>query len=419
MPGSTTSPHLPEGRRRDRRPARGALARAATAVAAALMVAASLAATAMPIGLAAPAGVFVVDDFESPAWPDPAFWTPGAPATDLWWPSSCRSRTGARSLWAFGRRADGVARLCGEAVPGGTTSTTVQRLDLRGTRAVSRLELQFDVWMHLPGGEAGSSGGLFVVLVAPAGGSGPPRVPVFGATGTPGEWVFPARQLDLMNLADITDPRKVYDLRGGDWRLEWQAITGAATAPGGGVFVDDVRLVWEPDAAFPTPTRGAGATVTASATATIAPSATAGPTAVPTGTATPSASATATRGPVTATATAAAGGTATVTPTATTTDVPPEATPTPAALTARAWLPAAYWELPPPTETPSATPMETGTPTPVETPGAPPAETPTAAASTVPTAAATPQVAAEVTLVRATGAAVGAAAGWARWRRGW
>lgn len=108
-----------------------------------------------------------------------------------------------------------------------------------------------------------------------------------------------------------------------------------------------------------------------------------------------------------------------MTPTATTTDVPPEATPTPAALTARAWLPAAYWELPPPTETPSATPMETGTPTPVETPGAPPAETPTAAASTVPTAAATPQVAAEVTLVRATGAAVGAAAGWARWRRGW
>lgn len=208
-------------------------------------------------------------------------------------------------VWAArGRRGAAVRR--GGA--GGTTSTTVQRLDLRGTRAVSRLELQFDVWMHLPGGEAGSSGGLFVFLVAPAGGSGPPRVPVFGATGTPGEWVFPARQLDLMNLADITDPRKVYDLRGGDWRLEWQAITGAATAPGGGVFVDDVRLVWEPDAAFPTPTRGAGATVTASATATIAPSATAGPTAVPTGTATPSASATATRGPVTATATAAAGG---------------------------------------------------------------------------------------------------------------
>lgn len=352
-------------RDRRRRPGATTAARGLAAGALVGLFAAGAWAWAAPAAPAAPAGVLVLDDFEAAAWPDPALWLPGDAAAGQWWPSGCRARTGSRALWAFGRRADGVARVCGEAVAGGTSSVIGQRLDLRGARATSRLELQFDVWMQLPAGAGGAQGGLFIFLVVPTDGGGARRVPVFGATGVPGDWVFPARQLDLLNLADITNPRQVFDLRGGEWRLEWQAITGAATAPGGGVFVDDVRLVWEPEAAFPTPTRGAVATATASASTTPTPSPTAPASATATATA---------RSSATPTATGVA-----ATPTASrTATVPPEATPTAGATAVRAWLPLAFWELPPPTETPSPTPEASPT---AAAPGTPPVETATPTAT--------------------------------------
>lgn len=225
----------------------------------------------------APAASALWDGFEDPGWPDADQWRIAGSTAPTWWPSGCRARRGARSLWAFGGRlAGGAEQPCAAAAPPGTVSTVVQRLDLRAARAASRLELAFDLWLQLPPGDAT---GVFIFVLVPQPGGQPNRVPVFGATGNASDWVYPARQLDLMNLADITDPREVYDLRGGVWELEWRAHAPNGTAPGAGVFVDDIRLVWEPDAAVPTPTvRPTGSVPTPPPPPTPTPSATPTPT---------------------------------------------------------------------------------------------------------------------------------------------
>jgi hypothetical protein len=238
----------------------------------------------------------LLDGFEDPAWPNPDLWTVSGSAAPTWWPSSCRARSGRRSLWAFGGQMGGSEQPCGASAPPGASSTIVQRLDLQGARLASRLELQFDLWMQLP---PGPDTGLFIFLRVPQAGGAPKRVPIFGATGSGGDWVFPPRQLDLMNLADITDPREVYDLRGGIWELEWLVLAPGGTAPGAGVFIDDLILAWEPDPAVtpPTPRPTAGAlTSTPSPTPSRTPTATPSATLQTPATATPTATRRATPG---------------------------------------------------------------------------------------------------------------------------
>lgn len=278
-----------------------------------------------------------------------------------WWPTDCRARTGRRALWAFGgRRPDGSAQACGAAAPAGASSSIVQRLDLRAMGLASRLELHFALWMELP---PGPDTGLFVWLRVPQGGGAIKRVPIFGATGNTAAWVYPPRQLDLMNLADITDPVAVYDLRGGLWELEWQVLAPQGTAPGAGVYLDDLILVWEPDAAVTPPTPK--------------------PTGPPPATPVPSATPTRTPVPATPSATPGASPSATATPSPSATSSPsPTGSATPGATPPRgaAYLPILYWELPPPTATPTEPVPTEGTPagTPTETP------TPTATPSPPP-----------------------------------
>lgn len=197
-----------------------------------------------------------LDDFEDRAWPDPNLWRALDERAPTWWPSSCRARTGSRALWAFGGRIGEIEQPCGAGAPLGTLSGIVLQLDLRDAAAASQLELYFDLWLQMPPGE---DAGFFIFLRVPDG-SDVGRVPIFGVTGAGGEWVYPSRRLDLMNLADIADPRQVYDLRGQSWELEWVAHAPNGTAPGAGIFVDDLYLVWEPDAAVPAPTRRPSAT---------------------------------------------------------------------------------------------------------------------------------------------------------------
>ena len=77
-----------------------------------------------------------------------------------------------------------------------------------------------------------------------------------------------------------------HPLRGGLWRLEWSAVAPAGMPADGGIYLDDLTLVWEPDAALATPTPRPSLTATPTVTATPTASATA--TARPTDTATPS-----------------------------------------------------------------------------------------------------------------------------------
>jgi hypothetical protein len=196
----------------------------------------------------------VLDDFEDPRWPGPSFalWqvTAGSPNSPGWWPSTCQARRGSRSLWAFGGP-DGGGRACNSTVPHGTATSAILKLDLTQAVEAVKLDLTFDVWLGM---KPADGTGLFIYLLAPLPNGGVQRVPIFGVTGTNRRWQFPVRRLDLMNLVDITQPKEVYDLRGSLSRLEWQAIAPEGTDPGGGIFIDDVTLVWEPNYVMPTPT---------------------------------------------------------------------------------------------------------------------------------------------------------------------
>jgi len=218
---------------------------------------------------AAPLGWALLDGFEDAPWPDTGLWRLPADTAPMWWPSTCRAKTGRRALWAFGGPGIGGEVPCTYAAPAGTLNTLYMLLDLRDTALASRMDLFFELWLRMPEGE---DGGLFIFLHVPQDGGPALRVPVFGGTGTSGEWSYPARRLDLLALTDIESPDRVFDLRGRSWVLEWTALAPRGVPPGGGIYLDDIVLVWEPDPAVPTPTRRP----------TSAPSATTRPSTTPT-----------------------------------------------------------------------------------------------------------------------------------------
>lgn len=261
-----------------RRPGRLGLALGVLAVAGVLAFGVSPARAALR-----PAMLAVLDDFESGVWPTPGLWYLPADTTPMWWSSSCRAASGQRSLRAFGGPSAQGEVPCNYRPPAGTVNTVYLDVDLRSAKLANRVELFFQLWMKMP---ESTDGGLFIYLLVPRPAGGFDRVPVFGATGTAGAWAFPARMLDLMSLTDITDPTRVYDLRGGLWRLEWSAVAPAGMPADGGIYLDDLVLVWEPDAALATPTARPTLTATPTSTATFTPSPTA--TLRPTDTATPS-----------------------------------------------------------------------------------------------------------------------------------
>jgi len=289
----------------------------------------------------------LLDGFEVDPWPDPALWIAGEGGG--WRPSRCRARSGARSLRAFAGPAGAPEPDCQAPVAPGATSTAVLVLDLRAATDANRLDLIWELWPRL---NAAPDAGLALFLRVPRADGGVERVPIFGATALADGWIYPVRQLDLRNLVDIRDPRRVYDLRGGRWAIEWVASAPAGAPPGGGVAIDDVRLAWEPDLVFPTPTPRTVVPPTASSTPVL-PTPTDPPTLEPTPT------------PVPATATASASATRA-----------PDETPRPH----RLYLPVARRD-PPPTPTPTpdwtatapSTPATPGTPEPATaTPGAGP-----------------------------------------------
>jgi hypothetical protein len=226
---------------------------------------------------ARPAGWTLLDGFEHPNWPDPNLWTVRRSEAPTWWPSQCQATQGLRGLWAFGGPTSRGEVPCAAPVPAGTTSSILLHLDLTQAEAAHRLDLFFDLWLAFP---PNSESGLFISLLVPDG-TGFRRVTVFGATSDAGRWTQPARRLDLTSLADISSPTEVYDLRGGDWYLEWLALAPNGANAGSGAFIDNLNLVWEPDPAIATPTVRPTLTPTPTATATRTPIATSTPSAPP------------------------------------------------------------------------------------------------------------------------------------------
>jgi hypothetical protein len=229
-------------------------------------------------GFARSAGVqgwYPLDSFEDADWPDPDLWTLPNRVPPTWWPSSCQAKTGRKALWSFGGPTSRGELPCASAAPPNTAATLYMNLDLRSAATVSRLDLFFELWL---GFAPGDDSGVFLHLITQDNGN-IRRVPIFGGTNTNRLWAYPARQLDLTRVSDISDPAQVFDLRGGRWTMEWTALARAGAPAGGGAFVDDVSLVWEPDPAFPTPTTRPTGTAT--------PTATPSPTASSTATATP------------------------------------------------------------------------------------------------------------------------------------
>ena len=229
---------------------------------------------------------YPLDGFEAPDWPDPGLWgAPSEPAL-TWRPSTCQAKWGSRALRAFAGPRGAAELPCDAVVAPATVSMVTMVLDLRAAEAASRIDLFFDLWMRL---SPGQDTGLFIYLRLPQPDGTVRRVPIFGATGDTGQWTFPARRLDLMNLDDVSQPGLPIDLRGGRWDLDWVARAGGGAPAGGGVFIDNVVLVWEPDPAIPTPTPRATATATLlPPTATEEPTPTLRPSATPTATPSPS-----------------------------------------------------------------------------------------------------------------------------------
>lgn len=272
-----------------RRPAnRGSPAAARVAALAALLAAlASLPAAGLLAALDRADRDALLDGFERDPWPDRGLWQV---ADDSGWrPSACRARSGARSLRAFAGPAGDPEPPCDAPVAPGATSAAVMILDLRAAALANRLDLAWEMWPRL---HPAPGAGLVLFLRVPLPEGGHERVPIFGATALAEAWVYPVRQLDLRNLVDVRDPRRVFDLRGGRWEIEWIAAAPAGAPAGGGVAVDDIRLVWEPDLAVPSPT--VRPVETASPTRTpVPPSATPAPTVEPTPTRAPTAAPTA------------------------------------------------------------------------------------------------------------------------------
>lgn len=191
----------------------------------------------------------LLDGFERDPWPDPGLWRVASDAT--WRPSACRARSGARALRAFAGRADVPEPPCDAPVEPGAASAAVMVLDIQAATTANRLDLSWELWPRL---HPAPGAGLVLFLRVPLPDGGYERVPIFGATALADAWAFPVRQLDLRNLVDVRDPRRVFDLRGGRWEIEWVAAAPAGAPAGGGIAIDDVRLVWEPDLAVPSPT---------------------------------------------------------------------------------------------------------------------------------------------------------------------
>lgn len=233
-----------------------------------------------PDRASAPSAWALYDGFEDSAWPDPGLWTRPTDPDLTWRPSNCRAKHGERALRAFGGDRSDLESACNASVAPGTVSRITMTLDLRETTLASRLDLFFELWLLMP---AGDDQGLFIYLLRPIQDGSVERIPIFGGTAMAGQWAYP-RRLDLMNLENIENPDQPIDLRGGRWSLEWVAYAPRGAPEGGGVFVDDVSMVWEPDPAVPIPTTRPRPTATATLQPTDEPTPTPRPTVMATAT---------------------------------------------------------------------------------------------------------------------------------------
>jgi hypothetical protein len=197
----------------------------------------------------------VIDDFESPSWPNPGIWVA---VTDLnsptdvkvtWAPRDCQAASGNRSLWATGGGRDGGALPCSSPYPDNVAASALLRLDFTAQRSVSELWLRYDVWA-----DATADEGLFIsFLEADATGNPTARHIVYSATGRASAWSRDVT-LDLLNLRDRLDPTWRTDPRSQRITLEFLFTSRQGTPRGEGIYVDNISLLTqEPTPVIVTP----------------------------------------------------------------------------------------------------------------------------------------------------------------------
>lgn len=188
------------------------------------------------------AGRTVIDDFESPSWPESDRWVyVGDLVNDAtlaieWSTSECRAAEGQQSLWAIGGGPAGAGQTCGTDYPSALQTSALLALDLSAIRSARALDLVFEAWA-----DASPYEGLYVNLIEfDDVGIATSRRTVMSATGRSADWS--EVRLDLIRLTDELDPGWVGDLRGQFAYFELLLLTSDAALAGEGMFVDELAV---------------------------------------------------------------------------------------------------------------------------------------------------------------------------------
>lgn len=237
---------------------------------------------------AEPTIAIAVDDFESPDWPTGAPWTipvdPEDPRTERyqWAPRTCRPSEGDHGLWAVGGGTLGGQLECGDSYPPGIRSVAILSLDLRPHDSATTLKLAFDLWGDTISDAA--LGDFFTVnYLRPTAEGFPERVTVIDWTGATGP-DFRTERLDLLDLADLFNPNRRFNLAGTTAELEFVFRTARDSVfRPEGVTIDRVRLERDgvPSATPSPPPASPTDSPTATATETNGPTPSASPSPAP------------------------------------------------------------------------------------------------------------------------------------------
>lgn len=221
---------------------------------------------ANPVPLAAVDETTVIDTFERADWPagstGDSRWLPQT-LLDLrqptggrrWASTTCQAAEGARALCPICGGPAGAGYRCGDDYPPNTSPSVLLRLDLSRRQNMERLDLVMDIWA-----DAAPDEGVFVNYVEydPAGDVAQRR-PIYSATGRLSAWAR-GQRLNLLAVRDALDPNWRASLAGRVVHLELLFHSRAATPPGDGIFVDNLRLVSRaatvPVTPVPTPSVG-------------------------------------------------------------------------------------------------------------------------------------------------------------------
>jgi len=200
--------------------------------------------------------LLLLDDFEAPAL-DLDRWIPldqnGPNYGEYYWALSQCQRSdrygGVQSLWALGGGADGSKLSCDEPYPNGVNSKAFLVTDLTGfPTSTLRLDLQLDFWLNTRTftEDGVAPDGLFVMAAEDPSEPDSELVLAHVTAARPDRFWENPLTINLIDTCDVYEPEKCNTFAGKLAYLSVFFITKqvpGTSLPGGGAFVDNVRLV--------------------------------------------------------------------------------------------------------------------------------------------------------------------------------